>query len=75
MGGSPKFLEKHKYSVLFATYTLLTSGLILKIVRQPYIRSIKADQIETVFKASTLAAVIVGIGISGRMNKTRSDRS
>lgn len=71
----PEFLEKHKYSILFGTYALVTCGLIFKIARQPYIRSTKADQIETVFKGSTSTVVLVGIGISGRINKTRSSRS
>lgn len=45
---------------------------MFRIYRQPYNRNMKIDQIETIFKATTLAAVTVGIGLSGNMNKARS---
>ncbi len=75
MGEQPSFLEKHKYSFLFGIYILLTGGVILRITRQPYARSLKSDQIETIFKGATLAALIAGVGISGKLNQTRSSRA
>lgn len=45
---------------------------MFRVYRQPYNRKMEIDQIETIPKATTLGAVIVGIGLSGKINKARS---
>lgn len=66
------FLQNHRYHILLAMYTIVTGGAFLRICRQPYTRSIKAQQLESVFKGTTLGAVIVGVAISGKFNRPRS---
>ena len=65
-------LRDYKYHLLAGAYVLVTGGAMLRVYRQPYNRNMKIDQIETIFKATTLGAVIVGIGLSGKINKPRS---
>lgn len=65
-------LKSYKYHVLIGAYAIITSGAIFRVIRQPYPRSMKVDQIETIFKATTLGTVIMGIGLSGRINRARS---
>lgn len=67
-------LTAYKYHLLAGVYALVTGGAMFRVYRQPYNRSMKIDQIETIFKATTLGAVIVGIGLSGKINKARSNR-
>lgn len=65
-------LIDQKYAILECAYVLLTVLAAFRISRQPYNSSVKTDQLETIFKATTLTAVIVGIGISGKLNRRRS---
>lgn len=65
-------LRAYKYHLLTGAYILVTAGALFRVYRQPYNRNMKIDQIETIFKATTLGAVIVGIGLSGKINKARS---
>ena len=65
-------LSHVKYHVLASSYILITALAILRVTRQPYSRSVKAEQIETIFKGTTLAAVVLGIGISGKINRPKS---
>lgn len=64
-------LTAYKYHLLAGVYALVTGGAMFRVYRQPYNRSMK---IEPIFKATTLGAVIVGIGLSGKINKARSNR-
>ena len=66
------WIEDHKYYLLVGVYSTVTAFAILRVSRQPYSGRVKAEQIETIFKGTTLAAVILGIGISGKINKPRS---
>lgn len=66
------FLQKYKYGLLFATYTVTTGAIFLRIWRQPYTWGIKAEQLESVFKGTTLGAVIIGVAISGKIDRPRS---
>ena len=69
-GTSP--LIQYKYHILVGGYTFITALAILRVNRQPYSSSVKAEQIETVFKGTTLGALVLGIGLSGRINRPRS---
>lgn len=51
---------------------LITGSALLRVGKQPYSRTIKLDQAESIFKGTTLAAVVVGIAINGKINKPRS---
>lgn len=68
-------IRPYRYHVLAGVYALITGAAIFRIAQQPYSRIMKMDQMETVFKATTLAAVVLGIGISGKINKPRSESS
>lgn len=65
-------LRAYKYHLLASAYILVTAGAMFRVYRQPYNRNMKIDQIETIFKATTLGAVIIGIGLRGKINKARS---
>ena len=69
------YIQRYKYHILFGTYVSITGLAFLRIARQPYPRSFKGDQMESVFKATTLAALIASIGISGNLNRPRSAAS
>ncbi len=68
------FLRNYRYPLLVGAYILITGGTIFRVIGQPYNRSMKADQIETIFKATTLGGVLLSIGISGKLNRPRSER-
>lgn len=67
-----RVLRAYKYHLLAGAYLLVTGGAMFRVYRQPYSRNMKIEQIETIFKATTLGAVVVGIGLRGRINKARS---
>ncbi len=64
-------LKAYRYQLLFGAYALITGASIMRVARQPYPRSMKFDQIECIFKATTLGAVLLGIGMSGKVNESR----
>lgn len=53
----------NKYPLLILSYISLTSLFFYRISRQPFSRSIKLEHAESVFKATTLAAVLGGVGL------------
>ena len=65
-------LGEYKYHILITSYVLITGLAIFRVNLQPYSRRIKLEQIETVFKGTTLGAVVLGIAISGKINRPRS---
>jgi hypothetical protein len=65
-------LHNYRYYLLAGVYVAVTGGAFLRISRQPYTRSIKWEQCETVFKGMTLLAAIAGFALSGTVNKRRS---
>lgn len=67
------WLQRHRYRLLLGSYVIITGGAIVRIWRQPYSRNIKGEQVESVFKGTTLGAVVLGIAMSGQINKARSD--
>ena len=66
------WMQRQKYHALIGTYIVLTGGAALRIWRQPYSRNIKVEQIESVFKGTTLGAMVIGTAISGQINRLRS---
>jgi hypothetical protein len=68
-------LEKHRFSLLIATYTLITAGAFFRISRQPYNARVKMEQYETVFKSTTLGAVLAGIGMGGFKRRSEQNRA
>lgn len=66
-------LLRYKYQILAASYITITSFFFYRISRQPFSRSMKTEQAESVFKATTLAAVIGGIGLGGFGRASDSD--
>ena len=65
-------IRLYQYHILIAAYLAVTGLAILRVNRQPYSRSIKAEQIETIFKGTTLGALVIGVGMSGKINRPRS---
>ena len=57
--------SRYRYSLLIGTYAFVTGLAFLRISRQPYSQSIKWEQYETVFKFTSLGAVLGGIGMGG----------
>jgi len=56
--------SRYRYP-LIGTYAFVTGLAFLRISRQPYSQSIKWEQYETVFKFTSLGAVLGGIGVGG----------
>ncbi|KEQ98531.1 hypothetical protein AUEXF2481DRAFT_26899 [Aureobasidium subglaciale EXF-2481] len=62
----------YRYYLLAGLYVVVIGGAFLRISRQPYAKSIKWEQYETVFKGTTLLAAISGFALSGQVNNRRS---
>ncbi|KAI5236664.1 hypothetical protein E4T42_09382 [Aureobasidium subglaciale] len=56
----------YRYYMLAGLYVVVIGGAFLRISRQPYAKSIKWEQYETVFKGTTLLAAISGFALSGQ---------
>ncbi|OTB18756.1 hypothetical protein K445DRAFT_223970 [Daldinia sp. EC12] len=57
-------LLRNRYRILIGTYLVVTSFFFYRVYRQPFSRVIKSEQYETIFKGTTLAAVIIGVSMS-----------
>ncbi|KAI0595337.1 hypothetical protein F4775DRAFT_595432 [Biscogniauxia sp. FL1348] len=71
---SSSLVRKYKYHLLIGIYTTVTSLLFYRVHRQPFALAIKSEQYETIFKGTTLAAVIGGIAMSNTGHWLRSAR-
>lgn len=71
---NPHFSHSYPYHfhILCGTWLFLTGAAFFRVSRQPYNSRVKSEQYETIFKATTLAAVIGGIGLNGGLNKPHS---
>ena len=67
-------LSKYKYRLLGTIYILATAGFFFRVSRQPYSQSMKWEQYESIFKATTLAATVASVAVSGGLNQRRSAR-
>ena len=66
-------LSKYKFQALVGSYVLITGFFVFRIARNPlYSGNLKFEQIESVFKATTLGAVCMGIAIAGGWGRGRS---
>lgn len=65
-------LYPYRFHILCSTWLFLTGVAFFRVSRQPYNSRVKPEQYETIFKATTLAAVIGGIGVNGGLNKPHS---
>ncbi|KAK8073780.1 hypothetical protein PG994_004679 [Apiospora phragmitis] len=61
---STSFLSTYKYKLLVATYLGVTTLLCYRVHRQPYASNIKWEQYETIFKGTSLSAVVGGVLMS-----------
>jgi hypothetical protein len=57
-------LEKYRYEILFGAWLAVTGATFLRIKRQPYSTRLKIEQYESIFKGTSLGAVLIGIGIA-----------
>ena len=64
--------SSYRYHLLFGAWLLVTGAAFLRVSRQPYHARLKSEQYETIFKGTSLAAVLAGIGLSGGFNRPRS---
>lgn len=62
----PLWARENRMALLVGAYVAATGFFFWRISRQPFSRSVKAEQLESVFKATTLAAVVGGIAIRER---------
>lgn len=65
-------LYPYRFHILCGTWLFFTGAAFFRVSRQPYNSRVKTEQYETIFKATTLAGVIVGIGMNGGLNKPHS---
>lgn len=70
--GKESTLWSYRYYFLVGTYIVGTGFAFRRISKQPYVQAIKWEQHETVFKGTTLAAALIGFGLSGGINQRRS---
>lgn len=66
------YFYPYRFHILCGTWLFLTGAAFFRVSRQPYNSRVKSEQYETIFKGTTLAAVIGGIGLNGGLNKPHS---
>jgi len=59
------FFDTYKYKLLTGTWLGVTALLCYRVHQQPYAPAIKWGQYETVFKGTSLSAVVGGVLMSG----------
>jgi hypothetical protein len=57
-------VEKYRYEILFGAWLAVTGATFLRIKRQPFSTRLKIEQYESIFKGTSLGAVLIGIGIT-----------
>ena len=55
---------KYRYEALFGVWLVVTGATFLRIKRQPYSMRLKVEQYESIFKGTSLGAVLLGIGMT-----------
>lgn len=61
---SESILSKYRYEALFGAWLAVTGATFLRIRRSPYSTSLKIEQYESIFKGTSLSAVLIGFGIT-----------
>lgn len=69
---SSSFLYPYRFHILIGSWLFFTGAAFFRVSRQPYNSRVKTEQYETIFKATTLGAVIGGVGLNGGLNKPHS---
>lgn len=64
--------EKYRYEALFGTWLLVTGATFMRIRRQPYSTRLKVEQYESIFKGTSLGAIVLGIGMSPKRGVRRA---
>lgn len=72
---SDSILQRYKFHALVAGYLVVTGGIFFRISKQPYNQAIKWEQYESVFKATTLATLIAGIGMGSIQRRSQREAS
>lgn len=62
----------YKYHALAGIYVLATGFFFFRVHRQPYPQSMKFEQYESIFKATTLSSVLVGVGMGSGFHRYRA---
>jgi hypothetical protein len=72
---SEHIASKYRYELLFGAWLLVTGGTFLKISKQPYSSRLKVEQYESIFKGTSLGAVLLGIGMTPTRSTARRFRT
>ncbi|RYO52420.1 hypothetical protein AA0116_g11218 [Alternaria tenuissima] len=68
---SETVVEKYRYEILFGAWLAVTGATFLRIRRQPYSTRLKIEQYESIFKGTSLGAILIGIGITPARSTAR----
>ncbi|KAF1836480.1 hypothetical protein BDW02DRAFT_493585 [Decorospora gaudefroyi] len=68
---SESALENYRYEILFGAWLAVTGATFLRVKRQPYSTRLKIEQYESIFKGTSLGAVLIGIGIAPARSTAR----
>jgi|SRR5690242_13768390 len=63
--------EKYRYEALFGIWLVVTGATFMRIKRQPYSTRLKVEQYESIFKGTSLGAIVLGIGMSPKRGMRR----
>jgi len=63
--------EKYRYEALFGAWLLVTGVTFRRIRRQPYSMRLKVEQYESIFKGTSLGAIVLGIGMAPKRGLRR----
>jgi hypothetical protein len=72
---SEHVISKYRYEVLFGAWLVITGGTFLRISRQPYSSRLKIEQYESIFKGTSLSAVLLGMGMTPTRSTARRFRT
>lgn len=68
-------LSKYRYEALFGVWLAVTGTTLLRVSRQPYSTRLKIEQYESIFKGTSLSAVLLGISIAPGRSTARRFRA
>jgi hypothetical protein len=63
--------DKYRYEALFGVWLLVTGATFMRIKRQPYSTRLKVEQYESIFKGTSLGAIVLGVGMSPKRGMKR----
>jgi hypothetical protein len=72
---SENVASKYRYELLFGAWLLVTGGTFFRISKQPYSSRLKTEQYESIFKGTSLSAVLLGIGMTPTRSTARRFRT